>query len=235
MKTADLKRNLKSRVAIVVPAYNEEKAIGNVLSSLKRAGYKQILVVDDGSTDSTSVIAEKHGAILLRHLINRGLGGALATGIKGALKLTDASVIVTFDADGQHAVEDIERLVKPIFNGDADVVIGSRLINPKGMPLLRRIGNWELNVLTFLLFGRMVTDSQSGLRAFSRKAAAQLEITSNRMEVSSEIIGRITEKKLRLKEVPIRAIYTDYSLSKGQSIFNGFRIIFKLLIKWITS
>ena len=231
---ASLEREWKSRTAIVIPAYNEERALGRVLAGLKRAGFRKIIVVDDGSTDKTSDIAESYEVILLRHIINRGLGGALSTGIAGALKLTDASVIVTFDADGQHAVSDIEKVVKPIFMGDADVVIGSRLMNPEGMPLLRRIGNWELNLITLLLFGKFVTDSQSGLRAFSRRAALKLKIRSNRMEVSSEIIGLIAQNKLRLKEVPIKAIYTEYSLKKGQSIFNGFRIIFKLLTKWLT-
>ncbi len=227
------KQNNKKRLKtyIVMPAYNEEKSIGKVLKDLKRAGYKNIVVVDDGSKDKTSEIAKRENAIVLRHLINRGLGGALGTGIAAALK-KDADIIVTFDADGQHAVSDIKKLTEPIKKKQAEIVIGSRLMNSKGMPLIRRIGNWELNFVTYLLFGIFVTDSQSGLRAFSRNAAEKIDIQTNTMEVSSEIIKEIKEKKLKLKEVPIKAIYTEYSLKKGQKFLNGFRIIQKLFINW---
>ncbi len=219
-----------SKLFIVVPAYNEEAMIGKTLSELKKAGYKNIVVVDDGSIDMTYEIAKEHNAFVCRHIINRGLGGALGTGIKAALKL-GAEIIVTFDADGQHSVNDIAKLIKPIAEKKADVVIGSRLRNPKGMPLIRRIGNWGFNLITYILFGVWTTDSQSGLRAFSRKAAQKIKIKTNRMEVSSEIIKEIGEKKLRMKEVPIKAIYTEYSLQHGQSSLNALNILLKLILK----
>lgn len=215
---------------IILPAFNEEKSIGTVLSSLKKAGYSDCIVVDDGSADSTSLIAERHGAIVVRHPINRGLGGALGTGLQAALDL-GAEYILTFDADGQHAISDIKPMVQPLLQKEADAVIGSRLVNPEGMPIHRRIGNWGLNAITYALFGVWTTDSQSGLRAFTRMAAQKIQLKTNRMEVSSEIIKEIGRNKLRLKEVPIQAIYTEYSLAHGQSSLNAFRILFKLFLR----
>jgi UDP-N-acetylglucosamine---dolichyl-phosphate N-acetylglucosaminyltransferase len=217
-------------ICIVIPAYNEERSIGRVLSGLKQKGYRSIIVVDDGSSDRTSAIASRLGASVYRHPVNRGLGGALGTGIEAGLR-QGAKVIVTFDAEGQHDPEDIKRMVKPILSGKADAVIGSRLVNPQGMPVIRRIGNWGFNIITLMLFGVWTTDSQSGLRAFSRKAAARIEIRSNRMEVSSEIIKEIGAKRIRFTEVPIKAIYTDYSLAHGQSNLNALRILGKLVLR----
>ena len=217
------------KTIIVIPAYNEEKTIGGVLRKLKDNGYKDIIVVDDGSKDKTFEIASNEKIKVFKHMINRGLGGALNTGISAALK-ENADIIVTFDADGQHDFRDISKLNYYIEHG-YDVAIGNR-INEK-MPFLRRIGNKGLDFVTYLLFGIYVNESQSGLRMFSRKAASLIEIKTNRMEVSSEIITEIGRHKLRLKEVPIRTIYTEYSLSKGNSVWNGFRIAFKLFLRRI--
>lgn len=218
------------KIFIVMPAYNEEKVIGRTILGLKRRGYDNIIVVDDGSSDKTAQVAEKYGAYVVSHPINRGLGGALKTGIDTAISL-DADIIVTFDSDGQHDPDDIKRLIVPIQKRKADAVIGSRLRNPRGMPFIRRIGNWGFNLVTFALFGVWTTDSQSGMRAFSRKAAEKIDIKTNRMEVSSEIIKEIGQKKLRFAEVPIRAIYTEYSKAHGQSSWNAFRILGKLIMR----
>ncbi|MFO8015515.1 MAG: glycosyltransferase family 2 protein [Candidatus Woesearchaeota archaeon] len=222
----------RKRLFVVIPAYNEGGMIGKVVKGLRKEGYKRIIVVDDGSSDSTYDIAKKEGAIVYRHRINRGLGGALGTGIRAALD-QGAGIIVTFDADGQHDPADIENVAEPVRRGKADFVIGSRLLNPEGMPLVRRVGNWGFNVITLILFGVWTTDSQSGLRAMSRKAAERIEIKTNRMEVSSELLTEVKRNRLRISEVPIKAIYTDYSVSKGQSSLNAFRILFKLIMKRI--
>ncbi len=217
------------KIYIVIPAYNEEKTIGKVLTGLKSAGYDNLVVVDDGSNDKTYEIATNHNAIVLRHILNRGLGGALSTGIKAAIK-RGAEIIVTFDADDQHSGEDIKKITQPVEKKEAEVVIGSRLLDPKGMPFFRRILNQFGNIATFILFGIWVTDSQSGLRAFSRKAAEKIDIKTSQMEVSSEIIREIGMNQLKLKEVPIQAIYTDYSLSKGQNLFVGIKTFIKLIM-----
>lgn len=215
------------KTVAIIPAFNEEKTIGEVVSKSKKYA-DQIIVIDDGSKDGTCRIAADSGATVYRHLVNRGLGGALGTGIKAALQ-NEADIIVTLDADGQHDPAEIPRLIKPMINGEADAVIGSRFLANQPMPLFRKLGNPFFNLVTFLLFGVKTTDSQSGMRAFSKKAAQSLEIRSNGMEVSSEILKEIKIKQLKLKEVPIKSIYTDYSLSKGQGLLPGIKTLIKLL------
>ncbi len=217
-------------VVIVMPAFNEEKMVGKVIKAVRRRGYQNIVVVDDGSSDDTAEVASLAGATVVSHPVNRGLGGALNTGIRAALDL-GADIIVTFDSDGQHHPDDIKKVICPIILKKADAVIGTRLKNPKGMPIIRRIGNWGFNIITYLLFGVWTTDSQSGLRAFSGRAAKKINIRTNKMEVSSEIIKEIGQKNIRFVEVPIRAIYTDYSLAHGQSSMNAIKILGKLVLR----
>lgn len=220
------------RIFIVIPAYNEQGTIKEVILDLKKHGFYNTIVVDDGSTDNTENEVRKFkGVILLKHIINRGVGAATKTGIEAAL-LKNADIIVTFDADGQHKAEDIKKVIKPILKKGASAVIGSRT-HDKNMPFIRIIFNKIGNILTFLMFGIMVSDSQSGLRAFSRKAAQKIKIKCNGYEVSSEIIKEIADHKLRLKEVPIQAIYTPYSLSRGQSLGKGVRTAFCLILRKI--
>ncbi len=219
----------KQKVGIVIPAYNEAKAIGKVLDALKEAHYENVIVVDDGSKDDTPEIVKQAGVRVVRHGLNRGLGGALGTGLQAAIHM-GYEAIITFDADGQHDVADIERVATPLLAGKADVVIGSRLKSRKGMPWYRVWMNWGGNVATYALFGVWCSDTQSGLRGFSLEAARKIQIRTNRMEVSSEIIREIGRRELKMKEVPIKAIYTDYSLSKGQSLFTGIKTFFKLIL-----
>ncbi|MFA5134757.1 MAG: glycosyltransferase family 2 protein [Patescibacteria group bacterium] len=222
------------KVCIVVPAYNEEQMIGSVLRNLKHTySPDNIIVVNDCSTDQTGTIAHAESVVVVSHVLNRGLGGALGTGIAKAIHM-GADIVVTFDSDGQHLVEDIERVVEPIKSGKADVVIGSRLLTKGGMPLIRRAYNRIGNIITYLLFGMMVTDSQSGLRALSNEAARSLDLKANRMEVSSEIIREIKVHNFKYEEIPIKAIYSDYSLSKGQSFFVGVKTFIKLIVLRIT-
>lgn len=218
-----------NRVIVIVPAYNEEQTMVGVIRGLKQHGLTRIIVVDDGSSDRTGELACRENVIFLRHILNRGLGGALGTGIKAALQL-GPEMIVTFDADGQHDPQDVPRLLEPIERGEAEVVIGSRMLDPIGMPRSRRLANWIANILTYLLFHVWTTDSQSGLRALSREAAARIHIRTNGMEVSSEIIAETVSHRLKYTEVPVKAIYTDYSLSKGQSFTVGLRTLQKLIL-----
>ncbi|USN54057.1 MAG: glycosyltransferase family 2 protein [Candidatus Nomurabacteria bacterium] len=189
--------------------------------------------MDDGSSDGSGQIAQAAGARVYRHLINRGLGGALATGIQAAIR-AGAEYIVTFDADGQHEAKDILRIIEPLEKGVADVVVGSRMLvrdktQPR-MPLRRRLYNAIGNRITLFMFGLQTSDSQSGLREFTRQAARTLHLQSNRMEVSTEIMYEVKRHAFRLSEVPIAAIYTEYSMSKGQSFGEGVRTFFRLLL-----
>jgi len=219
------------KIVVVVPAYNEEKTVGKVISDLMSIGF-EIVVVDDGSTDDTynivnSIFKEKKKGTLCKHLLNRGLGGALRTGIEAAL-IEDPDVIITFDADGQHDPQDILNISKPIINDEADVVVGKR--NFEEMPYSKKFGNLIMNTITFVFYGIKVNDSQSGLRAFNREAAETIIINARDYGVSSEIIGEVKRHDLRLKEVPIKTIYTDYSMTKGTNTSEGLKILVKLII-----
>jgi glycosyltransferase involved in cell wall biosynthesis len=222
------------KLLVGIPAYNEAEMIGKVVTALPKTirGIKEvdILVVDDGSTDNTRAIAKKHGAKVAVHLLNRGLGGALKT-ILGYAKETNYDLLVTFDADGQHEGQEIEKLINPIINNKADVVIGTRWKNEGKKPIVRFVVNQLANVVTYLLFGMYSSDSQSGMRAFNRKAIGKINLQTDGMEVSSEFFREIYTHKLKYLEIPIKAIYTDYSKSKGQRITNAPNIFFKLLLR----
>jgi len=217
------------KVIAVIPAWNEERTITDVVRSLE--GLAEALVVDDGSRDRTADLARDAGAVVIRHPVNRGLGAALGTGLEAAL-LRGADVIVTFDGDGQHRASDIPAVIEPIVSGRADAVIGTRFSGLGHMPAIRRIANRVGNLTTKLFFGAAVGDSQSGFRAFSRAAAEKIRIRTDGMEVSSEIVAEIKEHGLRLAEVPIHAVYTDYSLSKGQGFVMGIRTLGRLFLHW---
>lgn len=224
------------KLCVVLPAFNEEVVISQVLTSVKKELKKlpgwqaQLVVVDDGSHDRTGQVARKAGAIVLRHVLNRGLGGAISTGM-GYAKKINADILVTIDSDGQHDPEDIKKVIGPILEGRADVVIGSRLFDRKKMPLDRLIISWGGSILTFFLFRIWTTDSQSGFRAFNRKAMQAIQVKTQGMEVSSELFGEIKRNRLRLTEVPIKVIYTEYSRQKGQNNLNAPRVVLKLILR----
>lgn len=217
-------------IYIVIAAYNEEKSISKVIKDLHKHNYYNIIVVDDFSQDNTIKVAENLGVIVLKHIINRGQGAALRTGIEYALG-KGAKVIITFDADGQHLAKDIEKLVEVIEEG-YDVALGNRFIGEAiNITFLKKIILKGGAFLMQLFYGVKVTDSHNGFRAFSRKAANMIKITQDRMEHASEIIEEIGKYKLKYKEVPVTIIYYE----KGQSIFNSINILIKMLIKLIKS
>ncbi|WP_048152618.1 glycosyltransferase [Palaeococcus ferrophilus] len=216
---------------VVVPAYNEERTIGGVLDSLlEYFRPEEVIVVNDGSRDRTEEIARSKGVRVVRHLINRGLGGALGTGIKYAL-LRGAELIVTFDADGQHLVSDALRVMAPVAEGRADFAVGSRLKGDVSeMPFVKRFGNFVLDSITALFAARYVSDSQSGLRCFNRECASKVRITCDRYAVSSEIIIEVSKAKCRIIEVPIKAVYTEYAMKKGTNVLEGIKIALNLML-----
>jgi len=224
------------KTVIVVPAFNESAAISKVLTGIpkKLKGISQLstLVVDDGSGDNTSQKAKKAGVFVVRHVINRGLGAAIKTGLDWA-KSQGADIAVTFDSDGQHEPSDIPRLIQPILNKDADLVIGSRFKKKQSIPADRLILNWFANLTTLVMFGVHSTDSQSGLRAFSKKAMAQIDLKADRMDFSSEILIEAKRHNLKIEEIPIKAIYTDYSRKKGQKNLNAIPVFARILIRFL--
>lgn len=223
-------------IAIVIPAYNESAMIGKVIKglqkSLAKTKYKfEIVVVDDGSIDDTARQAEKLGARVIRHILNTGQGGALSTGLSYAQSI-GFDIAVTADADGQHDPGDVVKGIELMMKDDADLLIGSRLIQTDGMSRTKIIGNKGLSFITYILFGVNVTDSQSGLRIFSKKALESLKWKTSGYEFASEMLWRAKQQGLKIKEYPIKAIYTDYSRSKGhgQNNWNGFNIV-KYLVR----
>ncbi|MCX6741405.1 MAG: glycosyltransferase family 2 protein [Candidatus Parcubacteria bacterium] len=188
------------KIAIVIPAYNEASVLPKVLDDLLQYFKPEnILVVDDGSTDATSLAAEGKKIKVIQHFLNRGTGAATKTGLVYAFDELKADLAVTFDADGQHDHNDILGLINPIVQGEADVVLGSRFLNKQSLPLFRRLANYGANFFTWLLFGLWVSDSQSGFKALSRQAWQKIEINGDRFEVCSEIIAEIKRNKLRYK------------------------------------
>lgn len=209
---------------IVVPAYNEARVIGGVIAELRTA-WPNVVVVDDGSTDDTASIARRAGATVLVHVINRGQGAALQTGIAYALQ-RGAEIIVTFDSDGQHRPSDIDALVEPIVAGRADAVLGSRFLGTtENMPRLRRLVLRLAILFTRITSRARVTDAHNGLRAFSRDAAAKLDIRLDRMAHASEIHDQIVARRLRYVEVPVHVQYSSYSIGKGQSNSGAVRVL----------
>lgn len=222
---------MEKKVIAVIPAYNEEKSIAGVVLNTKKYVDK-VLVIDDGSTDNTYENSKNAGAIVIKHIINRGAGAATWTGIQAALKI-EADIIVTIDADGQHLPGDIPRLVKPILENEADVVIGSRFKeNMAGAPFIKKIGNILLNKITFLFYGINIMDTQSGFKALTREAASLINISIDRYGFCSEIIGEIRKNNLRFVEISVPAIYLDKI--KGTTTYDGIKILFDLVLRGIS-
>lgn len=216
-------------VWVIVPAYNEGERLGGTLHSLCEH-YANVVVVDDGSQDDTSAIALRYPVWLVGHVINLGQGAALQTGLRFALG-RGAAYLVTFDADGQHSPDEIERLLEPIRNDRIDVSLGSRFLGRTvGLPWAR----WlvlKMGVLFTRVFSHVrVTDAHNGLRAFSRHAAQQLRIRHNRMAHASEILDQIRARGLRYGEAPVTIRYSAETMAKGQSSWNALRIVTQLFL-----
>ncbi|MHB1347829.1 MAG: glycosyltransferase family 2 protein [Candidatus Humimicrobiaceae bacterium] len=223
----------KQKIYIVIPAFNEEGSIEKVIKDLFSCGYTNIIVVDDGSSDETARIVKDFNVFLIKHPVNMGPGAAIKTGIDFAL-LKNADIIVTFDADGQHLAKDIYGLAKPIISNKAEVTLGNRFLNNSSkVPIFKKIILKAGALLMFLMYGILSSDSHNGLKAMSRSAASRIDIKSNGWEYCSEIIEEIMLKKIKYQEVPVTVKYSDYSIQKGQKIYNSFYIFSKMFVKWI--
>jgi len=213
-------------VAIIVPLYNEQSVIKSVLQELRQKYPRlSLIVVDDCSTDQSAQKACMKDVYILRHIVNLGQGAALQTGIEYAKEL-GYRYIVTFDADGQHNPDDITLFVQILQNDEADIVLGSRFLGKtENMPLRKRYLLQASRVFTWMTTGLWLTDSHNGLRAINIEKFPQFEITQNRMAHASEIISIIKALKMRYVEKPCHIRYTQYSMEKGQSMFNSINII----------
>jgi hypothetical protein len=206
-KTTENERH-KPRIIAAIPCFNEERFIGSVVLKTKKYVDK-VLVIDDGSSDATAEVAGEAGSVVLRHDCNLGKGAALRTALRRGRE-EGADILVILDGDGQHDPRDIPRLVQPLLDGGADVVVGSRFIGAAGKPpFYRRLGQHILTSVSNLGSGSRATDSQSGFRAFSSKALQSLKLTENGFAVDSEIQFAMSKGGLRVAEVPIAASYLD--------------------------
>lgn len=219
-----------SKIFIVIPAYNEGTVIASVIEEVRSAGYQNIIVVDDGSQDDTTKNAKETGAVVLTHSLNRGKGAAVKTGME-ATKLLGADIAITIDGDGQHNPKDIAEMITKLHKG-YDVVMGSRLKECKGMPWYKIIHNHIGNMAVYILYGLWVSDSQSGFRAYSKKALSEINTKTDRYEYDSEVIYEIKKNKLKFIEIPIEVRYTAYSMGKQHkmNLKNGIKTFVKMIL-----
>jgi len=214
-----------------MPAYNESAVIGNVIADASKVFRSSpydisIVVINDSSTDETAKKAAQ--ATVINHIINVGAGGATATGLRYA-EQNGYDVAVTMDSDGQHDPKDALKGVNELIASNLDLLIGSRLIDSEGMSRVKVLGNKGLSFITWIIFGIRSTDSQSGLRVFSKHALDRLYWKTSGYEFASEMLWRARQQRLKTGEFSIKAIYTDYSKSKGQSNWNAINIIKSLI------
>jgi glycosyltransferase involved in cell wall biosynthesis len=217
-------------VLVIVRAFNEAGAIAPVLDALGARGYA-VLVVDDGSSDRTAELARERGALVVRHPINLGPGAALATGLAAGSRGT-ASVVATFDADGQHDVNDLPRILAPLAEGRADVVFGSRFLRAEDrrrIPWSRRLLLRGAVLVNALLTRRLLTDAHNGLRAMTRAAASSIELHESGFAYATELLEQVHRRGFRLLEVPVSVSYTRHSMRKGQTGWNAVNVVLDFL------
>lgn len=220
----------KGKIHIVVPVYNHADKLLDVIKGLFEQGYQNIVVVNDGSDHEQIHQHLPTGITYIKHRVNLGQGAALQTGFLQALK-DGTGIVVCFDADGQHDPSDIEGLLKPLLDQEADVTSGSRFMGTAltDVPTVKIIILQLARMINFLFTGMMLSDAHNGLRAISRHALEKIRIKENRMAHATEILFEIKKHGLTLKEVPVKINYNDYSRSHGQSAWNSIKIFFDIL------
>ena len=219
-------KSAPQKIIVATPAYNEEKYIGTIVLQARQHA-DEVIVLDDGSTDRTSSIAKLAGATVIRHEHNRGYGSAIQS-IFTEARVRNADILIILDSDAQHNPDEIPLLIEAV-SGDCDVVIGSREMHSHEIPRYRRVGQKILSGITGFLSRQKLTDTESGFRAYSRKAIEELDLKETGMAVSSEIIKSASSKKLRIKEVPVSAIYTRDGSSLNP-VSHGVGVLRRLIV-----
>ena len=216
------------KLIVIIPAYNEEKNIGSVIKKCK-AYSNEIIVIDDGSKDNTFKVAEKEGALVLRHRINLGKGAALKTGCDAAL-LKKTESIVILDSDGQHDPDEVPSFLEKLRDND---IVFSRRVKRDNMPFVAKIGNDFFSFVSRTLFGVKLNDPQSGFRAFTSDCYRKIRWDSSGYSVENEIIAKVGVKKLKYVEIPIKTIYKDNY--KGTTVIDGISILFDMVMLKLVS
>lgn len=218
--------------AIIIPVYNEQKVIKSVIDEALEE-FKHVVCVNDGSTDNTKKEILKTDAFLVDHPINMGQGAALQTGIEFARTLS-VEYFVTYDADGQHRLEDVKSMLKEIKKDDVDIILGSRFMGDVvGMTKSKKVLLKAAIQFSNTLSGLKLTDTHNGLRVFNRHVAETMQITLPDMSHASEILDIILTNNYKYKEMPVTIEYTDYSKAKGQTMINAINIAFDTLLRRI--
>ena len=213
-----------SKIAIGLPAFNEAKNIASIITQLKKK-YKLIIVCDDGSSDLTAAISEEMGVVVVKHKKNLGYGGAIRSLFLKAKEL-DCDILVTFDSDGQHKISDIENVIKPIQNKEANIVIGSRFLgNVEGtLPTYRKLGIKAITNLVNSNTGNKITDSQSGFRGYDKTTLEKIIPSDSGMGVSTEILIKANKHNFKVIEIPITILYQE-EISSQQTLSHGTSVI----------
>lgn len=218
-------------VWLVVPLFNEGSVIADVVSGARNS-FPNIVVVDDGSSDAGADAAAAAGAVVVRHPVNLGQGAALQTGFAYACSVPSMRWVVTFDADGQHQVDDVLVMLDKARAEDLQVVFGSRFLDDRTKAGLAKRTVLRMAVgYTNLTTGTRLTDAHNGLRVIHRDTVERLDITQNRMAHASELVAQIGEMKVPYGESPVHILYTDYSKAKGQSLWNSVNILVELMFR----
>ena len=218
-------------VCVLLPFYNEEEILGEVIANLKTKNYF-VLGIDDGSSDNSLEIAKKSGILVLSHSTNLGQGAALQTGIEFARLNPNFKYFVTFDSDGQHKVENIQEVIQPLIKNEADIVFGTRFQDDKTkFPLIKRLILKLAIKYTKLSTGVPLTDTHNGFRALNRDAINKMNLSFSGMTHASEFVEKSGRLNFRIKEVPVHILYTKYSKGKGQSIWNAINILTDLFLR----
>ncbi len=211
-------------VWVIVPMFNEATVVRSVLMGLGKF-FPNVVVVDDGSEDSSDAEVLAAGARLVRHAINLGAGAAMQTGLEFALLDRDARYFVTFDADGQHRAEDAADMVDRLRSADHEILIGSRFLgSTSGATGGRKSLLRAARIFEWMTSGVRLTDAHNGLRAFTRNFAERIDLTFSDMAHASELLEQIKKSQLSYAEHPVTIDYTDYSRNKGQRSINSVNI-----------
>lgn len=224
-------QGLRPTAWVIIPLFNEVSVIREVVRGV-RESFANVVCVDDGSSDDSATEAQAGGAVVVRHPVNLGAGAAIRTGLDYALQDPGAQYFITFDADGQHQVVDAIDMLARLEAEELDILVGSRFLDQRTKPgriktLVLRTATWFERLST----GIRLTDAHNGLRVLNRRAATLIEINQNRMAHATEIVAEIARHELTWAEHPVHILYTDYSRSKGQSVWNSVNILSDLFVK----
>ena len=213
-------------ICILIPVYNEFKAIGRLVESLKRKGFP-VVVIDDGSTDDSGGIAKQKGAVVIGHDQNQGKGRSLQDGFEYVLK-NNYDGVITIDGDGQHDIKDIDQFISKAQEHPLSVITGTRMDDPQGMPFVRFVTNRVMSWMISSLCKQKIPDTQCGFRLISREVLKELKLTASDFEIETEVLIKASKKGFKIYSVPIKTIYRDEA-SKINPLLDTFRFFIYIM------